>query len=211
MSTISTSERQKRLKTLVFFLHFWPGNVLSRHNGVHFFDLWTSKSGPNPRVLYILTWKCASRHNGVHFFDISTSKSGPNPRVLYIWLGNVLRATTVCTFSTSQLPKVVQTLVLCTFWLGNVLRATTASNFSRSQLPKVVRTWGVFSFLTYKCASRHNGVQFFTSHLASWVRIPTLLGGPPLIVGKTFLNVTYIFEGLGPLGIKEGNEGNVHI
>ena len=26
----------------------------------------------------MLTSKCASRHNGVHFFDISTSKSGPN-------------------------------------------------------------------------------------------------------------------------------------
>ena len=24
--------------------------------------------------------------------------------------------------------------------------------------------------LTWKCASRHNGVQFFISHLASWVR-----------------------------------------
>ena len=49
----------------------------SRHNGVHFFDISTSKSGPNPNVFKILTSKCASRHNGVHFFDISTSKSGP--------------------------------------------------------------------------------------------------------------------------------------
>ena len=31
-----------------------------------------------PRVLNILTSKCASRHNGVHFFDISTSKGGPS-------------------------------------------------------------------------------------------------------------------------------------
>ena len=114
-------------------------------------------------VLYVLTWKCASRHNGVHFFDISTSKSGPGPGVLCtFWLGNVLRATTACTFSTSQLPKVVRTpsvlyifdlemyfapqrhtlfqhlnlqkwsepLVFCTFWLPNVLRATTACTFS---------------------------------------------------------------------------------
>ena len=36
----------------------------SRHNGVHFFDISTSKTGPY-MVLYILTWKCASRHNGV--------------------------------------------------------------------------------------------------------------------------------------------------
>ena len=49
--------------------------------------------------------------------------------------------------------------VFCTFWLGNVLRATTACTFSTSQLPKVVRTWGVLYILTWKCASRHNGVQ----------------------------------------------------
>ena len=60
--------------------------------------------------------------------------------------------------------------VFCTFWLGNVLRATTACTFSTSQLPKVVRTPGVFNILTWKCASRHNGVHFFISHLASWLR-----------------------------------------
>ena len=60
--------------------------------------------------------------------------------------------------------------VFCTFWLGNVLRATTACTFSTSQLPKVVRTPGVFNILTSKCASRHNGVQFFISHLASCLR-----------------------------------------
>ena len=30
-----------------------------------------------------------------------------------------------------------------------------------SQRPKVVRTPGVFNILTWKCASRHNGVHFF--------------------------------------------------
>ena len=51
--------------------------------------------------------------------------------------------------------------VFCTFSLRNVLRATTACTFSTSQLPKVVRTPGVFNILTWKRASRHNGVQFF--------------------------------------------------
>ena len=60
--------------------------------------------------------------------------------------------------------------VLCTFWLGNVLHAIMACTFSTSQLPKVVRTWCVLYILTSKCASRHNGVQFFISHLASWLR-----------------------------------------
>ena len=51
-----------------------------------------------------------------------------------------------------------------------MLRATTACTFSTSQLPKVVRHWCVLYILTWKCASRHNGVHFFISHLASWVR-----------------------------------------
>ena len=49
-----------------------------------------------------------------------------------------------------------------------MLRATTACTFSTSQLPKVLRAPGVLYILT--CASRHNGVQFFISHLASWLR-----------------------------------------
>ena len=53
------------------------------------------------------------------------------------------------------------------FWLRNLLRATTAST---SQLLKVLRSWWALYILTWKCASRHNGVQFFISHLASWLR-----------------------------------------
>ena len=51
-----------------------------------------------------------------------------------------------------------------------MLRATTECTFSTSQLPKVVRAWCVLYILTWKCASRHNGVQFFISHLARWLR-----------------------------------------
>ena len=95
-------------------------------------------------VLYILTSTCASRRNSepVSFLNF--------------WLRNVLRATTACTFSTSQLPTVLWTRQLFTlltpqrralfrhlnfqkchepssflhFWLRNVLRATTACTFS---------------------------------------------------------------------------------
>ena len=76
------------------------------------------------------------------------------------WLQNVLRATKAWS----------EPGVFCTFWLQNVLRATTACTFSTSQLPKVVWAWCVLYILTSKCASRHNGVQFFITHLASWLR-----------------------------------------
>ena len=68
--------------------------------------------------------------------------------------------------------------VLCTFWLPNVLRATTACTFSTSQLPKVVRHWCVLYILTWKCASRHNGVHFFD--------ISTSKSGPRPPVFNTF-------------------------
>ena len=54
-----------------------------------------------------------------------------------------------------------------------MLRATTACNFSTSQLPKVVRIWCVLYILTWKCASRHNGVHVFY--------ISTAKSGPHLV------------------------------
>ena len=51
-----------------------------------------------------------------------------------------------------------------------MLPATAACTFSTSQFPKVVRAWCVLYLLTSKCASRHNGVQFLISHLASGLR-----------------------------------------
>ena len=68
--TFSTSEPPKVARTCgVLYILTWK--CASRHNGVHFFDIATSKSGPDLRhwcALYILTWKCASRHNGVQLF-----------------------------------------------------------------------------------------------------------------------------------------------
>ena len=103
----------------------------------NFFLLTFDKVHNTSQFFQLLTSTCASHHNVVHFLDISTSKSGP--------------------------------VVCLTFWLGNVLRPTTACTFSTSQLPKAVRRWGALYILTWKCASRHNGVQFFIFHLASWL------------------------------------------
>ena len=156
---------QKRREHVVFCT-FWLGNVLSRHNGVHFFDIWTSKSG----VLYMLTSKCASRHNGVHFFDIWTSKSGPT-MVCFVHFDLEMcfapQRRALFDIATS---KSGRSWGVSTFWLANVLRATTARTFSTSELPKEARTCGVLYILTWRSASRHNGVQFFITHLAGWLR-----------------------------------------
>ena len=98
---------QKWSEPLVFCT-FWLRNVLRATTTCTFSTSEPPKVARTCGVLYILTWKCAS-HNGVHFFDIATSKKWFDTGVFCaFWLGNVLRATTTCTFSTSQLPKVVR-------------------------------------------------------------------------------------------------------
>ena len=138
----------------------------------HFFDIRTSKSGPRPsvfntfdfkmcfapqrRALFrhlnfqkcsengvfctFLPSKCASRHNGVHFFDIATSKSGP--------------------------------MLVCFvhFDFEMCFAPQRRALFRHRNFQKWSDRWCVLSILTWKCASRHNGVQFFISHLASWLR-----------------------------------------
>ena len=122
-------------------------------------------------VLCILTWKCASRHNGVHFSNIRTSKSGANMWCfVHFDFKMCFAPQRRALFRHRNFQKWSDHGVFCTFWLQNVLRATTACTFSTSQLPKVVRSSSVSSILTWKCASRHNSVHFFMSHLASWLR-----------------------------------------
>ena len=95
--------------TLRCFVPFWLGNVLRATTACTFSTSQLPKVVRSWCVLYILTWKCASRHNGVHFFNIRTSKNGANMWCfVHFHFANVLRATTACTFSTSQLPKVVR-------------------------------------------------------------------------------------------------------
>ena len=116
------------------FCTFWLRNVFRATTACTFSRSELPKVVGTPSVFNILTSKCASRHNGVHFFDISTSKSA---------------STMVCV------------LYIFTFWLRNVLPATMACTFSTSQLPKSGPELVCLYILTWKCASRHNGVHFF--------------------------------------------------
>ena len=128
-------------------------------------------------------WKCYKTLSFAHFWqgapspapatrnDIWTSKSGPNPWCFQHFDFEMCFAPQRrALFRHVNVQKWSEPLVFLTCWLGNVLRTTTACTFSTSQLPKVVWSWCVLYILTWKCASRHNGVQFFISHLASWLR-----------------------------------------
>ena len=117
--TFSTSQLPKMVRTWGV-LYIWTWKFASRHNGVHFFDISTSKSGPNVRCF-------------VHL-DLEMCFA-PQRRALFRHL---------------NFQKWSEREVSCTFGLGNVLRATTGCTFSTSQLPKVVRTWGVLYIFDFE-------------------------------------------------------------
>ena len=58
---------RQKWSTDVTFFYILAWKCAYRHNGVHFFDISTSKSGQGWCALCILTWKRASRHNSVQF------------------------------------------------------------------------------------------------------------------------------------------------
>ena len=95
----------------------------------------------------------------------------------------MLRATTACTFSTSQLPKVVR--AWCVLY---ILTSKCASRhngvhfFDISTAKSVFRTWCALHILTSKCASRHNGMQFSSliwPHGSAPAALASLLFDPP--------------------------------
>ena len=136
----------------------------------HFFDIWTSKIGPN-LVCFV-------------HFDLEMCFA-PQRRALFWHL---------------NFQKWSEPGVFCTFWLGNVLRATTACTFLTSQLPKVVRTWCVLYILTWKCASRHNVLHhlewtilshsvYLSSHLSIYLIYPA---GLSLSLSSNYLSIYYL-------------------
>ena len=161
----------KKCSETVSFLTFWLENVLLATAACNFSTSELQKVVRPWGVLYILTWKCASCYSGVQFFHIWTSKSGPPMRCfVHFDLKMCFSLQRRANFSTSQLQKWSETVSCLRFWLENVLLATAACNFSTSELQKVVRECCVLYILTWKCASRYSGVQFFMFSLNSYLR-----------------------------------------
>ena len=71
----------------------------SRHNGVHFFDISTSKSGPTMVCFVHFDFEMCFAPQRALFRHLNFQKWSDNGVFCTFWLGNVLRATTVCNFS----------------------------------------------------------------------------------------------------------------
>ena len=127
----STSELPKWLRPCGVF-HILTYKYASRHSGVPFLNIGTSKMAPP------MWW--------FPHFDLQICFA-PQRRAI---------------FEHRNFQNGSANVVFLAFWLANVLRATAACNFWTSELPKWLRECGVLSILTCKCASRHSGVPFFT-------------------------------------------------
>ena len=81
--------------------------------------------------------------------------------LLTFWLGNVLRTTTACTFSTSPLPKVDREWRALYILTWKCASRHNSVHFFDITTSKSALAGCILYILTWKRASRHNGVHFF--------------------------------------------------
>ena len=106
--TFSTSQLPKLVRQWCV-LYMFTSKCASRHNGMHFFNISTSKSALRPRCFVPVHFEmCFALQRRALFRHLNFQKWSDNGVFCTCSLRNVLCATTACTFSTSQLPKVVR-------------------------------------------------------------------------------------------------------
>ena len=103
------------------FAHFWqrPQSLAPATQN----DIWTSKSGPYMLCFVHFDFEmCFAPQQRALFRHLNFQKRSDRGVFCTFWLRNVLRATTACTFSTSQLPKVFQRCGVFSFFTCKILQ-----------------------------------------------------------------------------------------
>ena len=130
----STSEPPKVVRTCgVLYIFTWK--CASRHNGVHFSDIATYKSGPDLVcfVHFHLEMRFAPQRRAL-FRHRNVQKWSGSGVLCTFSLGNVLRATTACTFSSP-------------IWPAASAPAALASLLFHPPEPQIIRkTQGIATF-----------------------------------------------------------------
>ena len=102
--TFSTSEPPKLVRTWCVF-NILTSKCASRHNGMHFFDISTSKSGPTMVCsVHFDLEMCFAPQRRALFRHLNCQKWSERGVFLTFWLPNVLRATTACNCSSLVWP-----------------------------------------------------------------------------------------------------------
>ena len=146
---------------LVFF-NILTWKCASRHNGVHFFDISTSKSGPRPSVFNTFDFEMCFAPQRRALFRHRNFQKWSEPGVFCtFWLGNVLRATTACTFSSL-------------IWPAGSAPAALASLLFDPPEPQIIgKTQWIATFLPFRASAS----SFFWSFLF-WLFSPLLFNCP---------------------------------
>ena len=118
-------------------LYILTWKCASRHNGVHFFNISTSKSGPNlVCFVHFDLEMCFAPQRRALFRHLNFQKWSAPLVFCPFWLGNVLRATTACTFS-------------CLIWPAGSAPAALASLLFDPPEPQIIgKTQWIATFLS---------------------------------------------------------------
>ena len=133
----------------------------SRHNGVHFFDISTSKSGPRMVCFVHFDFKmCFAPQRRALFRHLNFQKWSEN-RVLYILTSKCAsRHNGVHFFDISTSKSGPRMVCFVHFDFKMCFAPQRRALFRHLNFQKWSEN-GVLYILTSKCASRHNGVHFF--------------------------------------------------
>ena len=136
----SRSELPKVVRT-PSALYILTSKCASRHNGVHFFVISTSKTAPNPSVFNTFYFRiCFAPQRRALFRHLNFQTCSEPLSFWHILLPNLLRATTPCTFSTSQLPKVVRSWGFLYLFTSKSASRHNGVQLFISHLPRCLRT-----------------------------------------------------------------------
>ena len=139
--TFSNSQLPTVVQTPSILYILTTSKCASRHNGVHFFDISTSKSGPTQRCFVHFDFEmCFAPQRRALFRHLNFQKWCVAEVLCTFGLQHVLRATTACTFSTPQF--------LTHFTSKCALRhnATHFFNISTSKRSPILRCFVPFHF-----------------------------------------------------------------
>ena len=139
--TFSTSQLPKVVRQWCA-LYILTSKCASRHNGVHFFDIWTSKSGPTMVCFVHFDLEmCFAPQRRALFRHLNFQKRSDAEVFCTFWLQNVLRATTACTFS-------------CLIWPAGSAPAALASLLFDPPEPQIIgKTQCFATFLPFRASA----------------------------------------------------------
>ena len=130
----------------------------SRHRGVQFFDVGTSKSVARPSVFLPFDLEMRFSPHRRATFPLQNFKECS----CTFSIANVLRATAACNFSASELKKCSENEVFVHFHLQMCFAPQRCAIFRHQNFKKCSEAEVFLYIFNCKCASRHSSVQFFS-------------------------------------------------